>query len=135
LRFAGGEAAVALRDRRTLYGVAAEFNAERDLAPYERCRAALLTRFDDAVWPDQQEQLLHRLPLDADDARSVLVLTRSGVAGAADASDLIARLSGRAYWRKLFVRKDRADLAEARAICMEVLGGGKHEEALPRSLG
>jgi HD superfamily phosphohydrolase len=117
LRSASGEAARALRDRRTLFGVVAEFNAERDLEPYEKCLSALRSRFGDAVWPDEQEQLLHRLPLDADDARSVLVLTRAGVAGAADASDLIARLSGRAYWRKLFVRKSGADLAEARRIC------------------
>lgn len=117
LRSASGEAAGALRNRRTLFGVAAEFNAERDLESYERCLRALRARFGDAVWPDQQEQLLHRLPLGADDARSVLVRTRAGVVGATDASDLIARLSGRAYWRKLFVRKSEADVAEARRIC------------------
>jgi hypothetical protein len=33
------------------------------------------------------------------------------------ASDLIAKLSGRAYWRKLFVRNSVADLSEARKLC------------------
>ena len=120
LRSAPGEAAGALRDRRILWVLAAEFNAEGDLGRYEACAAALRERFGDAVWADEQQQLLHRLPLDPADARSVGVTTRAGVVGAADASDLIARLSGRAYWRKIFVRRG-ADVAEARRICNEVM--------------
>ena len=121
LRTAKGAAAHALRDRTIVYAIAAEFNAERDLGPYEACLAALRERYGAAVWGDEQEQLLHRLPLDHADARSVGVLTRAGVVGAAQASDLIARLSGRAYWRKLFVRRDDVDVAEARRVCTETL--------------
>jgi HD superfamily phosphohydrolase len=117
LRTASGEAATALRDRRRLYVLVAEWNGERDLAPYEACLAALRERFGDAVWGDEQRQLLHRLPLDPGDVQSVMVQTRAGVVPATEASDLIARLTGRAYWRKLFVRTGRADVAEARRIC------------------
>ena len=53
----------ALRERVTVYGLAAEFNAERDLSTFAACEAALRERFGDAVWGDSQEQLLHRLPL------------------------------------------------------------------------
>jgi HD superfamily phosphohydrolase len=121
LRTAPGEAARALRDRRRLYVLVAEWNGERDVAPYEACLTALRERFGDAVWGDEQQQLLHRLPLDPNDVRSVMVQQRSGVVPATEASDLIARLVGRAYWRKLFVRAGRADVAEARRICEEIV--------------
>ena len=67
LRTAPGEAARALRDRRRLYVLVAEWNGERDVAPYEACLSALRERFGDAVWGDEQQQLLHRLPLDPND--------------------------------------------------------------------
>jgi hypothetical protein len=51
----------------------------------------------------------------------VWVGTASGLVDARDASDLIAKLSGKAYWRKLFVRRDRADMHEARALCAEII--------------
>ena len=41
-----------------------------------------------------------------------------------DPSDLIARLSGKAYWRKLFVRTDVASVDEARSICAELIASG-----------
>ena len=98
-------------------------NAERDLSAYEACRDALVARYGDAVWADEQQQLFHRLPLDASSGRSVPVGTRAGVVDAATASDVIARIAGRAYWRKLFVRKDGAPVAEARRLCETVTRG------------
>jgi hypothetical protein len=51
----------------------------------------------------------------------VWVGTTSGaVIDAREASDLIAKLSGKAYWRKLFVERRRVDVDEARRICREV---------------
>jgi HD superfamily phosphohydrolase len=115
-------AARALRERVRLYAVAAEFNAERDLRAFERCENALRKAYGDAVWADEQSQLLHRLPLQADPkAPTVWVSTSSGaVVDAREASDLIAKLSGKAYWRKLFVERARVDVAEARRICRDV---------------
>ncbi len=123
LRDRESEAARALRERLRVYVIVAEFNAERDLRAYERCERALRERFgDDAVWADEQSQVMHRLPLGADDPRStVWVGTPSGPLDARLASDLIAKLSGKAYWRKLFVRRDRADVREARAVCAEII--------------
>ena len=43
------------------------------------------------------------------------------VVDARAASDLIARLSGKTYWRKLFVRSDRVPVSDARAICAEII--------------
>jgi HD superfamily phosphohydrolase len=123
LRTTAGPAARALRERDTVYAVVAEFNAERELRTYEACRDALVARYGDAVWADEQQQLFHRLPLDASGGRSVPVGTRSGVVDAASASDVIARIAGRAYWRKLFVRRDGAPVAEARRLCTEVIRG------------
>jgi HD superfamily phosphohydrolase len=121
-RTAQGAAAHALRERRTLYGLAAEFNAERDLSRYQACQTALAERFGDDVWGDEQQQLLHRLPLGADEhAPTVLVRTSSGVVDARAASDVIAKLSGRAYWRKLFVRKEGNALEEARRLCRAII--------------
>jgi HD superfamily phosphohydrolase len=118
------EPAHALRERLRLYALAAEFNAERDLSVYEACEAALRERFGDAaVWADEQSQALHRLPLGAQPAsRTVWVGTPAGVVDARVASDVIAKLSGSAYWRKLFVRRGLADVKEARRICAEIIG-------------
>lgn len=112
----------ALRERVRLYALAAEFNAERDLKAFERCEKALRKAFGDAVWADEQSQLLHRLPLQADPkAPTIWVGTSSGaIVDAREASDLIAKLSGKAYWRKLFVERARVDVAEARRICREI---------------
>ena len=120
LRAQGGAAARALRDRRTLYGVVAEFNAEHDLRIYEACLGALVELYGDAVWGDEQQQLYHRLPLDASVGRSVAVGTRAGVVDARVASDVIARIAGKAYWRKIFVRKDRVPVEDARRLCEAV---------------
>jgi hypothetical protein len=116
------EAARALRERVVMYGVAAEFNAERDLRVYEACERALALRFgDDNVWADEQTQVLHRLPLGIGQPRTVWVGTAGGIVDARETSDLIAKLTGKAYWRKLFVRRDRADVREARRICAEIV--------------
>jgi HD superfamily phosphohydrolase len=126
-RLAPGPAARALRERKTLYGVAAEFNAERDLLVFEECLEALRARYGEALWADSQEQLLHRLPLGLDDASpTVLVGTRVGVVDARNASDLIARLAGKAYWRKLFVAKDEVSVAEARELCRAIIREPAH---------
>ena len=115
----------ALRERHTIYGLAAEFNAERDLRTFERCERALRERWGDAVWSDSQEQLLHRLAArDRRRAPTVRVQLMGRVVDARAASDLIAKLSGKAYWRKLFVRTDVASVAEARAICAEIIATG-----------
>jgi HD superfamily phosphohydrolase len=114
----------ALRERVRLYALSAEFNAERDLKAFERCEKALRKAYGDAVWADEQSQLLHRLPLQADPkAPTIWVSTSSGaVVDAREASDLIAKLSGKAYWRKLFVERARVDVAEARRICRDTMG-------------
>lgn len=122
LRDSTSEAARALRERIRLYAVAAEFNAERDLTVYERCERALRERYGEAVWSDEQSQLIHRLPLQIDGKqKTVWVGTRSGsIVDAREASDLIAKLSGKAYWRKLFVERSRVDVEEARRTCREI---------------
>jgi HD superfamily phosphohydrolase len=118
LRFATAPAAQAVRDRQTLYGLVAEFNAEGDLSLFEACLTALRERFGDAVWADTQEQLLHRLPLVLDGrVPTVLVGTQWGVIDAREASDVIARMTGKMYWRKLFVEKSRVNVSEARQLC------------------
>ena len=50
------------------------------------------------------------------------VKTHAGLVDAVRASDVIAKLSGRAYWRKLFVRRDEVDLQEARELCRRIVG-------------
>jgi len=112
LREKQSEAARALRERVRIYALAAEFNAEGDLRAFSACERALRDRYgDDAVWADEQSQVLHRLPLGADEGRNtVWVGTPSGLVDAREASDLIAKLSGNAYWRKLFVRKDQVSV-------------------------
>lgn len=125
IRELDGEDVRALRERHTLYGLAAEFNADRDLHTFALCEDALRARWGDGVWSDSQEQLLHRLPLGtAGAAPTVRVRLTGRVVDARDASDLIAKLSGKAYWRKLFVRTDLASVDEARAICAEIITTG-----------
>jgi HD superfamily phosphohydrolase len=114
-------AARALRDRITVYGLAAEFNAEQDLATYAACERALRLEFGAAVWSDSQEQLLHRLPLGGDGRPTVHVRVMGRIIDARRASDLIAKLSGKAYWRKLFVRKSGAGVERARALCRDLI--------------
>jgi HD superfamily phosphohydrolase len=116
------EAARALRERIVVYAVAAEFNAERDLRTYEACERALAQRFGERnVWADEQSQVLHRLPLGIGQAHTVWVGTGATLADAREVSDLIAKLTGKAYWRKLFVRRDAADVEEARRICAQIV--------------
>lgn len=116
------ESARALRERRRLYVLAAEFNAEGDLHAFEACEAALRERFGaDAVWSDEQSQLLHRLPLQADGATVWVGGASGGLADAREASDLIKKLAGKAYWRKLFVARERATTDEARLVCREIV--------------
>jgi HD superfamily phosphohydrolase len=117
-----GEEVRALRERRTVYGLAAEFNAERDLSTFELCERALVERFGDAVWSDSQEQLLHRLPLGTGGVMpTVRVRLMGRIVDARRASDLIAKLSGKAYWRKLFVRTAAVSVEEAREICAQLI--------------
>jgi HD superfamily phosphohydrolase len=124
------EACRAVRERLPLYALVAEFNAERDLSLFERCFDALRARYGDAVWADAQEQSMHRLPLVLDpDAPTVLVQTRTGVVDAREASDLIKRIAGKAYWRKLYVERARADAAGARALCRAITAGHAAVEA------
>jgi hypothetical protein len=125
MRTSNSEAARGLRERVTVYGLAAEFNAERDLVTYEACERELRSAYGDAVWSDSQEQLLHRLPLGGDDDKpTVRVHVTGRIVDARQASDLIGKLSGKAYWRKLFVRKDRVPLDEARELCAAIIASG-----------
>ncbi|HEV7178808.1 MAG TPA: HD domain-containing protein [Candidatus Baltobacteraceae bacterium] len=123
LRDKESDAARALRERIRVYALAAEFNAESDLRTYEACESALRNRYGaDAVWADEQSQVLHRLPLEiADKRHTVWVGTPAGIIDARDASDLIKKLSGKVYWRKLFVRRDRANAREAQKLCAEMM--------------
>jgi len=115
-------AARALRERIRVYALAAEFNAERDLRLYESCERALRERFGgENVWADEQSQVLHRLPLGVGAEHTVWVRTAAGVVDAREASDLIAKLTGKAYWRKLFVRREAVDVREARRICAAIV--------------
>jgi len=134
LRDSSSEAARALRERVRLYAVAAEFNADHDLTVYERCEHALRQRYGaDAVWSDEQSQLIHRLPLQIDGkSATVWVGTASGaIVDAREASDLIAKLSGKAYWRKLFVQRSLVDVDEARRICHDVARSRSFVPELP----
>ena len=78
-------------------------------------------RRDDAVWSDEQSQLIHRLPMQIEKGgRTVWVGTVSGgVVDAREASDLIAKIAGKAYWRKLFVERSKVDVTLARRLCRE----------------
>jgi hypothetical protein len=65
---------------------------------------------------------MHRLPLSTDgNSPTVLVRTHIGIVDAREASDLIARITGKAYWRKIFVERALADVAEARALARELV--------------
>jgi len=115
----------ALLNRRRVYALAIEFNAERDLRAFEACEAALRERFGETnVWADSQSQLLHRLPFGIGQEQTIWVDRPGGPVDARQASDLIAKLSGKAYWRKLFVRRSSVDVAEARRICAGVIASG-----------
>lgn len=126
---AQSEASRALRNRIRIYALAAEFNAERDLQPFEACDAALREAFGEAnVWADTQAQLLHRLPFGIGGEATVWVDGPAGAVDAREVSDLIAKLSGKAYWRKLFVRRPstgsgRADatVVQARLLCAKII--------------
>jgi hypothetical protein len=125
---ARSEAARALRNRVRIYALAAEFNAERDLRLFEACENALRERFGaENVWADSQAQLLHRLPFGLGKESTVWVDGPSGPLDAREVSDLIAKLSGKAYWRKLFVKRPSADpqqdvgIVEARRICAAIV--------------
>jgi hypothetical protein len=121
MRTSNDRSAQAIRARRSLYALVAEFNAEGDLHSFGATYAQMRARFGDGVWADSQEQLMHRVPLVlGENTPTVLVGTRSGVIGARDASDLIARITGKVSWRKLFVEKNRVDVAEARRIAAAV---------------
>ena len=125
IRTMDGEGVRALRERHTVYGLAAEFNAERDLQTFEMCEHALRERWGDGVWADSQEQLLHHLPLGtAGAAPTVRVRLMGRIVDARAASDVIGKLSGKAYWRKLFVRTDAASVDEARAVCAQIIATG-----------
>jgi HD superfamily phosphohydrolase len=124
------ESAQALRERIRTFGLAAEFNAEQDLRVYEICEVALRDRFGSQnVWADEQSQVMHRLPLGAGGGLTVWVSVGGHLVDAREASDLIGKLSGKAYWRKLFVRRDpaagreaqEAMVREAQAICAEIV--------------
>jgi HD superfamily phosphohydrolase len=120
-------AADALRNRIRVYALAAEFNAERDLGAFEACETALRERFGESnVWADSQSQLLHRLPFGIGDEQTVWVNRPGGAVDAREVSDLIAKLSGKAYWRKLFVRRSAKEnvARESRRICAEIIARG-----------
>jgi HD superfamily phosphohydrolase len=123
LRDRQSEAARALRERIRIYALAAEFNAEHDLSAYEACKSMLIERFgEETIWADEQSQMMHRLPLVADEKHhTVWVETRSGIVDAREVSDVIAKLTGKAYWRKLFVRRDSVDVYEARTVCSNII--------------
>lgn len=125
LRDVDSEPARALRERIRTFALAAEFNTDKDQQAYARCEAALTETFGaNAIWADEQSQVMHRLPLGHDSRHTVWVGTAAGLVDARTASDLIAKLTGRAFFRKLFVRRDRADVREARKICARIIAGG-----------
>lgn len=121
MRFGTTPESHAVRNRETLYALVGEYNAERDLSTFEARFAALRERYGSDVWADAQEQLMHRLPLGQGDERpTVLVRTYAGLVDARAASDVIARISGKAYWRKLYVRRSKVDVGAARAIAAAI---------------
>jgi len=121
LRTLSGEAALALRNRRRLYSLIAEYDTAHDDATFAHTARRLRERYGDALWEDTQAQLLHRLPLGtSSNAPTIFVQTASGLVDAREASDLIAKLSGRAFWRKLYLRRSAGiDIEEARRLARE----------------
>ncbi|TAM87161.1 HD domain-containing protein [bacterium] len=113
LRSSQTAAARALRDRIAPLALAAEFNGERDLTLYEACERVLRDRFADDVWGDAQEERMRRGP-------ALYVHLMGAIVEATEASDLIRGLAGKAYWRKLFVRRGDDRVSEARRLCAEV---------------
>ncbi len=121
-RFASDAGGRAIVDRESRYAMVAEFNAEHDLSLFETTLARLRERFGDAVWADTLEQSMHRMPLSSEGrAGTVLVKTHVGLVDAREASDLIARITGKAYWRKIFVDRQHADVPAARALAREIV--------------
>lgn len=122
VRFATDPGGRAIIDRESRYALVAEFNAERDLSIFEATFGRLRERFGDAVWADTLEQSMHRLPLVADGPTpTVLVRTHAGIVDARSASDLIGRITGKAFWRKIFVERSHADVEAARALARELV--------------
>ena len=122
VRFATDPGGRAIMDRESRYAMVAEFNAERDLSIFETTFARLRERFGDAVWADTLEQSMHRMPLSSEGrAGTVLVRTHAGLVDARQASDLIARITGKAFWRKIFVDRAHADVAAARELAREIV--------------
>ena len=122
VRFSNDPGGRAIMDRESRYAMVAEFNAERDLSIFETTFARLRDRFGDAVWADTLEQSMHRMPLSSEGrAGTVLVRTHAGLVDARDASDLIARITGKAYWRKIFVDRSHADVPAARTLARELV--------------
>ena len=126
MRTLHSEAARALRERVTVYGLAAEFNAERDLVTYEACERELRAR----VRRRRVERLAGAVaaPLPArrrrrraDRARAHHRPDRRRSPGVGPDRQA---LGGKAYWRKLFVRKDRVPLDDARRICAAIIATG-----------
>jgi hypothetical protein len=68
---------------------------------------------------------MHRLPMQIDgNSRTVWVGTASGaIVDAREASDLIAKISGKAHWCKIFVERNNVDVEEARRMCREISRG------------
>jgi hypothetical protein len=64
---------------------------------------------------------MHRLPLGGNGKPTLHIDIGGRIVDARRASDVIAKLSGKAYWRKLFVRKADADVDAARRICRDII--------------
>jgi len=119
LRESTSEAGQALRNRKRLYSLIAEYNAADDLTLFDRTAKMLRERYGDAVWEDTQEQVMHRLPLAVVGSKpTVFVRTAAGIVDAREASDLIAKLSGKASWRKLYLRRGIVPIEEARKLVL-----------------
>ena len=122
VRFATDPGGRAIIDRESRYALVAEFNAERDLSIFETTFARLREKFGDAVWSDTLEQSMHRLPLSTEGRKpTVLVRTHAGIVDAREASDLIARITGKVHWRKIFVDRNRVDVDAARGLARELV--------------
>jgi HD superfamily phosphohydrolase len=120
VRFATDPGGRAIMDRESRFALVAEFNAERDLSIFETTYARLREKYGDAIWADTLEQSMHRLPLSTEENKpTVFVRTYSGIVDAREASDLIARITGKAHWRKIFVERTHVDVAAARAFARE----------------
>jgi HD superfamily phosphohydrolase len=117
LRESTSEAGQALRNRQRLYSLIAEYNAADNLTLFDRSAERLREHYGNAVWEDTQEQVMHRLPLGIVGSQpTVFVRTAAGIVDAREASDLIAKLSGKASWRKLYLRRGQASIEEARKL-------------------